>query len=131
MNKPFEFTIYTTLEEALTNTEYVVEATRFEQSTLWEKYHGMINWKDHLGGWLPTVGFYHNKPICISTFFTTINGVLVLFWHDTSLVVNFELIEQYLEDKCHKARSFDDVNNFNLNYIKELSDAKINQTTSE
>lgn len=98
----FEYTMYSTLEECLAGADIIVEATNFEGSQLW-KYFGIdLKWKQHTGGWLPTVGYIYKKPICISTMFATINNKFVLFWHPTSRMVDHAKIDEYFKKHCRE-----------------------------
>ncbi len=106
-----KFTPYTTLEEALAGTEYIVEANSFEKHTLWDEYNTTNNWEQHLSGWLPKVGVTDERPVCISVLWATINGKFVLFWHPTSSLVDHFKIEEYLKTKCPNVKSCD-ANNF-------------------
>lgn len=102
-----KFTPYTTLEEALAGTEYIVEANSYERLSLWKEYSKTNTWEQNTGGWLTTVGSIHDYPVVISTFWDTINGKLVLFYHPTSKVVDCDQISFYLETKCKGIKSCD------------------------
>lgn len=89
-------------------TIYIVEANRFEQSALWQKYSKTTKWEEDLGGYLPKVGHINNRPICISVLWAEINGVTVMFYHPTSMLVCYDLIERWLKAECKNlVESFD------------------------
>lgn len=98
----FEYTMYSTLEECLAGADIIVEATQFEEMTLWELSSGDLHWQYHNGGWLPTVGYIYKKPICISTMFATISNKFVLFWHPTSRMVDHAKIDDYFKKHCRE-----------------------------
>ncbi len=89
----FEYTMYSDLKACLAGVDIVVEATSFEKGKLYMECRDKVKWKQHLGGWLPTVGYIYKKPICISTMFATINDKFVLFWHPTSRMVDHTKID--------------------------------------
>jgi hypothetical protein len=84
---------------------FVCEATDFEVHKLWEEYakDNTMNpgkWNTHrweqLGGWLETVGYRYDMPICISVRGVILDGRLVMFWHATSVVVDHRIIDEWL-----------------------------------
>jgi hypothetical protein len=110
-------TNYSTLEECLLNVDLVVEATRFEQLCLWEKWHTKFNRGPVLEGWNKTVGFLGNRTIRISCMFETVGNKFVLFYHPTSIIVDYEQIEDYIKKMCPVVDSvgFHLVENLSLN----------------
>lgn len=108
----YEYTIYSTLEECLAGADIIVEATNFEKHQLWKdilthncqlvNMPDAISWKQHTGGWLPTVGYVYKKAVCISTMFATINNKFVLFWHPTSRMVDHAKIDEYFKKHCRE-----------------------------
>lgn len=81
----------------------IVEATRFEEHCLWRDSdtrsatsHG--EWVESGWGLLQTVGWLDSRPICISLGTATVGGHKVLFWHATSQVVDYVLIDRWFEE---------------------------------
>lgn len=121
-----------TAESRLTKTLFIVEANRFEQHMLWEKYanntmsRGHLIWKQ-MDGWLVTVGKLYGRSICIDVFWYKIEGQLVMFWHPTSALVDHKMIDNWLDE--HFTGTYDkglrrascDANNFHccISAIKE------------
>ena len=102
------------IDDRLKATVCSVECTHFEQHCLWQQWvkdatpENRIIWQEILDGWLPCVGAINVKneqgldvmrPIHISTTWAFINGAPVLFWHPTSIVVEYDIIENWLKDK--------------------------------
>jgi hypothetical protein len=118
---PFERTIYSTLEECLAGVDLVVEATRFEELCLWEKWNTKVKWKQDMGVWLPTVGELEDRPVVISCMFSTIGDKFVLFYHPTSVVVDYKQIEDYLKKMCPVVNKvgFKDAMNVSLHHFSK------------
>lgn len=99
------------MDKRYSQTEYLVEATSFEKTALWKDYSTTHDWRDHLDGYLPVCGSLNDRPICISALWADIEGRLVMFWHPTSNLVDYEVIEFWLKNNCTKAKH-NDANNF-------------------
>ncbi len=76
----------------------VVEATRYEELRLYEKYHieKGYSWEQQRSGQLVTVGRLLDRPICIAPMVHTINGKRILFVEATSALVDWQMIEEWL-----------------------------------
>lgn len=88
--------------EDLKETFFVIEATSYEQLMLWQEWNGKVAWKQDNLGWLETVGFLDNMPVCISIMRVNLNGHWVLFWFPTSQVVDHRLIDKWLDENVFK-----------------------------
>jgi hypothetical protein len=92
----------------LAATRFLVEATSFEQLTLWRdhasqsprKRDNAVQWEQLNDGVLQHVGFIAERPICLSLLWARLNGHLVLFHHATSSAVDYEVINTWLERYC-------------------------------
>jgi hypothetical protein len=82
-------------------TAFVVEATDFEQLTLWQQWHETVTWQQDNPGWLETVGHNAGRPVCISVSWNVINGRHVMFYEATSQVVDHELVDAWLVANCN------------------------------
>lgn len=99
---------YETLDDLIKVAVFVVEASRFEQQSLWEKWaqqstdHGKapIDWRDCGRGWLTQVGILDDRPINLSIFGATLNGHNVLFYEAVSQVVDWKQIEEWFREHC-------------------------------
>lgn len=104
------------LEEMLKETFYLVEATSFEHHCLWaENSHqsdrrvfDAIEWIQGNPGRMIEIGKVGDMPVVISLHWDFLNGQPVCFWHATSLVVDYRLVNRWLEEnftnKTHDGR---------------------------
>lgn len=107
----------------LQNTAYVVSATSFEEHCLWRDFSheawnaenrrsgegrrilakpgfhckDRVDWEQVNPGWLETVGTVGDSPVAVSIGFSYLDGHLILFWEATSQVVDYRMIEAWLE----------------------------------
>lgn len=115
------------LREKLAQARFVVEANNFEKQCLWQDYKDKLEWESIPSGELATVGHLDGRPVCLSILWARLNGQLVLFQHATSQLVDYALIEEWLNTHCnpqHNGRSARcDANNFHqcLHAVRELS----------
>lgn len=76
----------------------VVEATSFETTCLWIlNTQSGISWVENCSGYGVTVGTVGSHPVCISVPVHMVKGAKILFWHATSQVVHYELIDEWLK----------------------------------
>lgn len=94
--------------------KYVVEATCFEDMTLYREWNKKVKWESHTSGTLETVGELNDKPVCFSACWASINGELVLFYHATSVVVDHDMIDKWLEDNCPNKKLKTNAMNFHI-----------------
>lgn len=89
-----------------------VEATRAEQSHLWQLYTKELKqtWKESSFGLGECVGFIDDRPVWISLNTATVKGHKTLFWHPTSPVVDHDLIDEWL--KLNTPNNRTDATNF-------------------
>lgn len=73
---------------------YIVEINSSEKSMLWEKYKNY--WVDNNGGYMITVGTFHGHPVCISLGTFLIHGQQVVTVDPTSMLVNHQMIDDWL-----------------------------------
>ena len=94
-----------TAESRLKKTFFIVEATSFEQSCLWRDYcsrsdkprYDVHTWVSISPGWMIHISEINDRPCCISTTWYKIDGKLVMFWYPCSELVDYKLIEEWLE----------------------------------
>lgn len=89
-----------TLEELLTTAQFVVEATSFEQRTLWERWSDRVHWEEHSRGWLETIGEVNGRPVNLVIHPARLNGCVVLFYEAVSQVVDWKQIEDWFKSHC-------------------------------
>lgn len=90
-----------TIDELLEEVEYAVEANSFESQCLWQRFSNQegVVWESCSQGKMITLGITDDMPVCMSVFVNTINGVNVLFYEMTSQVVDYRLVDKFLEQK--------------------------------
>ena len=115
------------LDDMFRLAEYVVEVSNYERQSLWEKHHEANNWKSAMERYGRQIGEIGDRPIWATFSLETINGLRVLFWEATSQLVDYKMIEDYLEKHCNpleydsKSRANCNAENFHdcLNYSKK------------
>jgi len=96
---------------------YFVEATSFEQHSLWKEYHTKTEWEEIRDGFGEIIGEFGGKPIFLTFSFINLYGKLICFYNPISTVVNYVIIENYFKAKyvgvkTTDAKNFSDVINF-------------------
>lgn len=102
------------MEEFLKDVVGICEATHFEKQCLWQTYHKCLawSWQENSLGYLKTVGMIDEHPTVMSLFTATVDGEKILFWHATSQVVDYRLIDSWFERMLPDIKKAD-ANNFN------------------
>lgn len=106
------------LKQLLAETKFVVEATSHESQSWWEKYSdeaqfvprrypdekipatNRYKWEQLNPGYAPTIGMFKGFPVVMHMWWFRINGVLVMFYEATSRVVDYDMIEKWLQKNC-------------------------------
>jgi hypothetical protein len=108
-------------------TEFVVEATSYEQLCLWRETHESWPWEqDHRGIGL-TIGHVGEFPVCLSLSWVRVGGRLILFWTAVSRITDYAMADEWFQDHCNprwdrrRRRAFTDAMNFHhvLAHIRE------------
>ena len=89
----------------LKQTMFFVEATRFEQVTLWEKWHdsvwgveaSILGWDEDCKGAIHQTGIIDQRPIWTAFFWAKIDGRLVCFYETTSPVADANQTEAWIK----------------------------------
>lgn len=129
---------YNTLDEALKETKFFVEANSFERFALWQenkylKQHS-VQWEDINHGWSKVLGKEGEHEINVSFDFAKLNGNLVCFYNPCSNVVNHELVKNWflknypVKYDNGQRRAMTDAQNFHLcanNFKTESLETKI------
>jgi hypothetical protein len=125
--------------EKLKTCVFFIEATHFEQFTLWKQnndntWDNQIEWEQDLAGFGTTIGYINeNKdlPVVVQFFFAKLNGHRVCFYEATSRYVDHTLVEQYIDKNFPvkwdngTRRALTDANNFHhaidccRNYVEQ------------
>lgn len=106
---------YKTLEEALENTYYFVEADSFSRHALWVMYVDRpfsdmkpIKWGEVSPGWWETLP----GGTCVGFSFGYIYHKLVCFYNPTSETVHWNDVDAFISTYRNKGRGKTDANNF-------------------
>ncbi len=82
---------------------FIVEANSFELDYLRQQFNNNTfplwkrkSWEDVNVGRSATIGSCAGKPVCISLRYITINNKLVCFYNATSVVVDYNMVEEWL-----------------------------------
>ncbi len=140
------------LDPRFKDTEFTVEADSFAKHELWSKYSlewlnmykldfteealrkqvkFRVDWKDDSMGTIMEIGQIKGRPICVSFFWTTIDGHLIMFYDCTSQLADHKMVEDWLEKYCnpkHEGCSSNcDANNFHncLQYIRNANEGSL------
>lgn len=100
----------------------VVEANSFERLSLWQKKsprsetsrNPVNTWQDLGSGCMFHVGDCDGRPVNVEISFACINGKWVMFYWPCSQVVDFNLVEEWLEKYMSHARKSDAMNFHNI-----------------
>lgn len=106
------------IKSLLDGIAFVVEATSYEQLSLWQQWSteaqkgdlawtppkrlrtNFVAWEGDRAGWMVEVGKVNGAPVCISMMGATLDGVRVLFYEATSRVVDWGMIEAWFKENC-------------------------------
>lgn len=119
-----------TYKEMLNDCVYVVEANGNETLNIWSRWCDRENPYGHpkrykwepFGGWLETVGHIDDRPICISVMFNKIDGHYVCFWHATSQLVDYKMIDEWFDKMAPGLKRTDAMNVHNaMHEIERLN----------
>lgn len=100
-----------TSESRLAATEYLVQATHEEGFMLWKTWHEKFEWVQITHGFGHVVGNvrlqkpngeFESMPVAISMWWGILEGHLVCFYEDTSLVVDHRMIEKWIRPQVKK-----------------------------
>lgn len=111
-----------TAETRLEKTFFIVEATSFEQHSLWANFgHNSdrrmredysFKW-EQMDGWAVQLGQLDNRPVMLNIRWVKIDGYLVAFWDICSQVADYVMSEKWLDKHFKKGYDFrTDANNF-------------------
>ena len=95
------------------NLDCFVEADDFCRTVLWmrNKDSGRRIWEENLHGILVTIGNLHERPVCVAFSFAKVDNHKLCFWHATSQLVDYQMIEEWFAKHFPKVRKTD-ANNF-------------------
>ena len=118
-----------TFKDYIDECVYAVEANSTEEMYIWERFCGpnsawgpekRIKWEQDFG-WLETVGHLDDSPICISIFIHKLDGYPVLFWHATSQLVDYVMIDEWFRERAPHLQQTDAMSiHHALHHIEDL-----------
>lgn len=114
----------------LAKTEYAVWADSFAKSTLWIQYaknathyaRGLkpdgglprVLWVQDTIGFNPKIGELDGRPIHLTLFWSTVDGLSVVFVDRSSSVTDYHLSEKWLRKRMPKLKTFENAQNFHM-----------------
>jgi len=101
---------------------YMVEANSFE--TLWQQHHQELDWKEVThGGPMFQLGQIADRPVVLSVNIFEILGRKVMSYDPTSQVVDWVMVEDFLEKSWPNAKKTNALNFFNaVHDIRRLNE---------
>jgi hypothetical protein len=106
------------LDPRFENVEYLIEADDFAQEQLYIKYNEKYNWIWDRSGLIYIIGSINNCNIGISCNFAKLNGYRVCFYYSDGVIVDWNMINDWLNTNV-KCKNKTDAMNFSqlLQYI--------------
>ena len=93
---------------------YMVEANSFETLSLWQQHHKELNWQEVTrGGPMFQLGQLADRPVVLSVNIFSILGRKVMSYDPTSQVVDWVMVEDFLEKSWPNAKKTNAMNFFN------------------
>jgi len=139
------------IDKRFADTKYVVEADSYSMHNLWYEYHrpgekertGMdygvfvpdhakVEWNQDSHGAMYQTGELKGRPVCTSFVWADLDGYKVVFYENTSQVVDTVQVEKWFNKHCKpmgdSGRRINRTNasNFHhvIHYIRDLQEAK-------
>jgi hypothetical protein len=84
------------IDKRFEDTIFVVEATHFEQHTLWKEHHEQLSWEEDSRGCSEIVGYADEMPVTVCFWFAKILGQRICFYESTSLAVHWGMVESWI-----------------------------------
>ncbi|AGS81076.1 hypothetical protein [Caulobacter phage Cr30] len=90
------------ISDFLSDVVGVVECDSYGRMMLWKENHERYKWEESRHGYGPTVGYLADMPVCISIRKVVVDGLPILKIDATSTVVDWRLIDKWLNDNLPK-----------------------------
>lgn len=92
------------LDPRIAQTKFLAEVDSFSYHCLWKEWHERVQWIAQDSGILQTVASVEivhgdnlkESPICLSLRWGLIEGHLVCFWYPTSMIVDYQIIDDWI-----------------------------------
>lgn len=90
----------------------IIIATREEQHCIWarNRENNLFPWESKPNGILETVGYLNERPICISLRVHQVNYKKILFIDATSSLVDWQMIDEWIELNLPNVKKTDATN---------------------
>lgn len=90
-------------------------SSSLETTALYNKYKD-AGWTyvQDTGGYLHTIGHHGDMPVCVSPMVHTINGVRVMYVEATSMIVDWDMVDKWVAERCTKPGLVTETNPINL-----------------
>lgn len=85
-----------TVDPRYAATTHLVEATGYEILCLWQEWHKDVAWVQDAFGASAKIGKFGGMPLVVSLFWNTVNGRLICFYEQISMVTHSERTEAWL-----------------------------------
>jgi len=95
-----KFSPYDSLEKRLSQVMFVVDANSFERLALWREYQHTVKWEEDSSGFGEVIGQVGDMNVILSLNFATLNGQVVMFIEPTSQLVDYRMVDAWLEKHC-------------------------------
>lgn len=89
-------------DQRFKETFFLVESSDFERQCLRVEWNAEVKWEQQSDGCAGQVGILSRRPVVISVFWVKIDDRLVGFWQSTSEVVDYKMIDRWLEKNCRQ-----------------------------
>ncbi len=86
------------------STEFVVEADEFARFQLNRQWHEKVDWEFDPRCYKVDIGTFAGFPVTLNLQFTKLNGKRIMFYSPSSQVVDYEMIDQWLQANCNPTR---------------------------
>jgi hypothetical protein len=116
-----------TILDNLKNATVVVEANSFEELRHWEKWSPRRKWEQTPIGHVITIGKLDDRPVVIQFNYAKINGESVVFWHATSQVVDYKMIDKWMMERVNPSAMKTDSMNFGnaIGFLDNIAESRV------
>ena len=74
---------------------------KFCNQTMYKTELSVYDWEQLNPGFWEVVGHVAGEPVCVSVFWYKINGFMITFYEATSRMVDHEMVDKWMEQKCN------------------------------
>ena len=102
-------------EENFKDVVFAIEATHFEKLSLWqlnEKSKCIKSWEENFPGWIVVIGYVDKMPVAVHLSYAKLNGHKVVFYNASSLIVDHEMVRNWIDNYNPNNSNHADAMNF-------------------